>query len=157
MKKVLKGLGEGLLKILSVFLIPLILILLVLMLPFILYEDWKRKKKLRSFLQQHDYSYFFIYTSGRSKRKFYEKLIIPTLNPGIEVIKYDGEKYNCFFESVTVNSIINPSEKGYPIIGKIEEGKVTTQSLKDEFVELVLKQKEVHQFNDLLQRKIDEL
>ena len=133
---------------------------MVLALPFILYEDWKRKKRVRSFLQQHDYSYFFIYTiytSGRSKKKFYEQLIIPKLNPGIEVIKYDGEKYSRFFEPVTVHSIINPSETGFPIIGKIEEGKLTTQSLKDEFVEMVLKKKEVHQFNDLLQRKIDEL
>ena len=157
MKKLLNDWGEGLIKILSFFLIPLILIFLVLALPFILYGEWKRKKRVRSFLQQHDYSYFFIYTSGRSKRKFYEQLIIPTLNPGIEVVKFDGEKHNRFFEPVTVHSIINPSEKGYPIIGKIEEGKVTTQSLMEDFVELVLKQKEVHQFNDLLQRKIDEL
>lgn len=143
--------------IFTLLLFPFFLVVGILSIPFMILQDKMNEKKARQFLERHDDTYFFIYSSGRRKVKYYESLIIPKLNPGIEVIKYDGEKYNCFFEPVSVHSIMNLSEKGYPIIGKMEEGKVITKSLKDEFIELVLKQKEVHQFNDLLQRKIDKL
>ena len=141
-------------------LIPLLLLVLfvfLLMSPFLYFQDQQHKSKIRRFLQQNDYTYFFIYSSGKKKAGYIEKHILNTLNPGVEVVKYDGSRYDRFFDPETYFHVVNPSEKGYPIIGKIEEGKVYTESLKEEFEQLVLKEKEIARFIDLLHHKIDDL
>lgn len=142
-------------------LIPLGLLALVLfvvfVMPVFLIQDKRFELKVKRFLQRNNHTYFFIYSSGRKKAAYCEKQIIPTLKPGVEVVKYDGTKYDRFFEPETYFRIVNPSEKGYPIIGKIEEGKVYTESLKEEFEQLVLKEKEVQRFIDLLYLKMEAL
>ena len=144
-------------KLLSILLIPIGILLLILLLPYFLIRDWLQTGKVKQFLMQHNHTYFFIYSSGKKKAAYCEKQIIPTLPPGVEIVKYDGEKFDSFFTPETYFSLINPSEKGYPIIGKIEEGKIYTESLKDDFSHLVLREKEVKRFVEVLHQKIDAL
>ncbi|WP_224994402.1 hypothetical protein [Cesiribacter sp. SM1] len=159
---------KGQLKVFGIILllpiiIPLVLLFVLvfflIILPLDSVENHKRKRKLNSFLQENDCTYFFIYSSGRKKASLCEKHILPTIAPGVKVVKFDGLKFDSFFIPEVYYQVINPSEKGYPLVGKIEEGKVYTASLKEEFSELVLnnKNKDVNRFLNLLHLKMEAL
>lgn len=79
-----------------ILLLPLILVGIVIAIPFALIQDARSKRRLRRWLNQNDYSYFFIYSMGKRKKRFFEQEVIPKLNKGVEIGIFDGIDFKGF-------------------------------------------------------------
>lgn len=135
----------------------LFLPLIIIIIPVVLINDALTKRKVRQWLKENDYTYFLIYTAGKSKRKFYEENVLPQLNPGIKSGVFDGACFKGFIDQRIAVELSLYDNEGFPIIGKIEEGILTKKSLKQEYKQLVVMESNKAAFIEEIQNRIDEL
>lgn len=140
-----------------VLLLPLIIAIIVIVIPFAILDDFRSKRMLKKWLRNNNYSYFFIYTTGKRKRKFIESSVLPQLNKGIELATFNGKEFSGFIDTKIARMLSIYDNHGFPIIGKIEEGKITHESLKVEFHEMVIRDKSERAFISEVQERIDKL
>lgn len=143
--------------IVLVLLLPLIIAIIIIVIPLAIVDDFKSKRMLKKWLRNNDYSYFFIYTTGKRKRKFIESTVLSQLNKGIEQATFDGKEFSGFIDTKIARMLSIYDNQGFPIIGKIEEGKLTHESLKVEFQEMVIRDKNEKAFVSEVQERIDKL
>ncbi|MEM1405637.1 MAG: hypothetical protein AAGG59_02595 [Bacteroidota bacterium] len=135
----------------GILLLPLILVAVVFAIPFALLQDARSKRRLRRWLNQNDYSYFFIYSTGKRKKRFFEQEVIPRLNQGVEIGIFDGIDFKGFITTEIARLLSIYDNEGFPIIGKIENGELFHKSLKKEYHLWVVQDKNENKFiNEVL-------
>ncbi len=142
------GLLIGIVVVLTiVLLLPLIILIVV---PLVIIQDVLSKRRLKKWLSENEQSYFIIYTLGRRKRQFIEKEVLPLLPEDIITVRFDGVNHNGDFDSSIAHALKIYQNHGFPVIGKIIDGKVRFKSLKSEYKELVQQEKDIGKFVDVL-------
>lgn len=137
--------------------VPLLILVLLTVLPVIIIADNRKKRRIRKLILQNDYSYFLIHTTGRWKKQFFEQQIIPQLSSGIEIGVFDGGNFNGFITPDMARHFSLNDQRGFPLVGKIEDGKLFSHSLKAEFLQYVQEEENPERFLEVLQDAIDGL
>lgn len=158
MDRLLNNIGLGLIALIAV---PLFLVVLLLFLPMILaltsINAFRKKRRIHKWIAQNDYSYFLIHTTGRWKRQFFEEKVIPNLSPGIEIGTFDGVNFKGFMTSEIARYLKLNDQGGFPIVGKIENGILSSRSMKAKFLHYIQNENNTARFMEVLQETIDDL
>lgn len=126
MNNILKNIESGFL----ILLFSPILLIGIIVFLIVIYINHRKKRK---WLNQNDYTYFLIHTTGKTNKEFFENTVIPALSAGTEIVIFDGMDFHGFINSKIVKMLMLYDNNGFPIIGKIENGKIKVESLKVEY------------------------
>lgn len=153
----IRGLKNVILVVIILVLSPLIILLVIVLVVTEWFASIKRKKVRRAWLQQNDYSYFIIYSIGKRKKRLFEEYVIPQLNPGVQIATFDGKRFDGFINTEMARLLPIYEHKGFPIIGKIENGEVTYKSMKSVYLLWVIQNYNIERFINEVLDGLDEL
>jgi hypothetical protein len=123
----------------TVVLLPVI----VIGIPFTLFNNWMSERELRKFLNLLGDKNFFCYNNRADTRDFLENELIPKLDKDIEFIYLDGRKpkskYIQDHISLALYKLKNYS--GFPHLLKIRDGVMVDKSINNEVFDTMTQNK----------------
>ncbi|WP_324676737.1 hypothetical protein [Hymenobacter sp. GOD-10R] len=124
--------------ILAIPFIPLILI-------YAYVSDKQFDKDYRHYLQRMNGTCFFCYNNRKSSVAFARDVIVPKLNPAIEVIFVEGREVKNRSDSKFISRMLYSIQerKGFPYLLKIEDEQVLNYSVNNQFYSTMIGKKQV--------------
>lgn len=150
MKRLTKILTEILLGlIMTVFIVVSIPIIIIVM-PFTYYINWKRERQLKKYVSKLGEKNFFCYNNRTDAKAFIEKELIPKLHKDIELIYLDGRQpissYAHDHISLALYKLKNYTR--FPHLLKIRDGQMIDESVNNEFFNTMTQNKPLDKLLD---------
>ena len=125
------------------------IILIIPCIPFILihayFSDRSFEKEYKLYLERMNGACFFCYNSRKSSVEFARDIIIPALEPNVQVVFVDGKDVQSGDDSKYISKILYSIQerKGFPYLLKIKDSQVFDMSVNNQFYSILIGRKSI--------------
>lgn len=104
-------------------------------------QAFARGIRYKRFLRQMEGECFFIYRHQKDEKEFVETHVLTGLGENVHVVVVNGRQTQSNFNRMLMSDLISDirDRRGFPYLIKIQNGKITDQSLKEELMQCLSK------------------
>jgi hypothetical protein len=125
------------------------ILLIIPCIPFILiysyFSDKIFEKEYRVYLERMNGACFFCYNSRKSSFEFAKNVVVPALEPTVQVVFVDGRDVQFGNDSKYLSRMLDSIQerKGFPYLLKIKNGQVIDMSVNNQFYNILVGRKPI--------------
>jgi len=125
------------------------ILLIIPCIPFILiysyFSDRFFEKEYKLYLERMNGTCFFCYNSRKSSVEFARDIIVPSLEPAVQVVFVDGRDVKSGDNSKYISKMLYSIQerKGFPYLLKIKDGQVLDMSVNNQFYSVMIGRKSI--------------
>ena len=125
------------------------ILLIIPCIPFILiyahFSDKAFEKEYKLYLERMNGACFFCYNSRKSSVEFAKNVVVPALEPDIQIVFVDGKDVKSDNDSKYISKMLYSIQerKGFPYLLKIKDGQVLDMSVNNQFYSILIGHKSI--------------
>ncbi|RZK13407.1 MAG: hypothetical protein EOO56_27185 [Hymenobacter sp.] len=125
------------------------ILLIIPCIPFILihsyFSDKAFEKGYKLYLERMNGACFFCYNNRKSSVEFAKDVIVPALEPSIQVVFVDGKDVKSGDDSKYISRMLYSIQerKGFPYLLRIRDGQISDMSVNNQFYSIMIGRKSI--------------
>jgi hypothetical protein len=149
MRNLGQTISDGLAVVLGLTALAVLAIVALPFIPFVLlythFSDKNFQREYTEYLRRMNGACFFCYNSRKSSVAFARDVVVPALEPTVQVVFVDGSKVDCGPNSKFISKMLYSvkERKGFPYLLKIRDGQVLDLSVNNQFYSILLGSKPI--------------